>query len=98
MASPLLSLIIFFSRKNPVLFLRLPHHSPHGLSLHILMQHTGNRLFAVKHQKRVVLLAVNILRPILRFLLLTGADGLFCFIELHWGEVLGPLPKPGILS
>ena len=32
MASPLLSLIIFFSRKNPVLFLRLPHHSPHGLS------------------------------------------------------------------
>ena len=72
MASPLLSLIIFFSRKNPVLFLRLPHHSPHGLSLFIFIQHTGNRLLAVKHQDWAVLLAVNRLHPTFCFLLLFG--------------------------
>lgn len=61
------------------------------------MQHPGNRLFAVKHQKRAVLLAVNLLCPVLRFLLLAGADGLPCFIQLHRVEALSLLPKPGIL-
>ena len=36
---------------------------PHGLSLYILMQHPGNRLFAVKHQKRAVLLDVYKRQP-----------------------------------
>jgi hypothetical protein len=31
------------------------------------------------------------------FLLLFGANGLFCFIELHWIKALRLLPKPGIL-
>ena len=61
------------------------------------MQHPGNRLFTVKHQKRAVLLAVNLLCPVLRFLLLAGADCLFCFLELHWIEALRLLPKSGIL-
>ena len=61
------------------------------------MKHTGNRLFAVKHQKRAVLFAVDLLCPALRFLLLAGADGLPCFIQLHRIEALCLLPKPGIL-
>ena len=97
MASPLLALIIFFSRKNPGLFLRVPHHSPYCLLVYIFIQHPRNRLFAVKHQKRAVLLAVNRLHPTFCFLLLFGADSLFCFIELHWIEALGLLPKPSIL-
>ena len=81
-----------------MLFLRLPHHSPHGLSLFIFMQHPGNRLFAVKHQKRAVLLAVDLLCPVLRFLFFDGADCLFCFVELHRINALCLLPKPGIFS
>ena len=41
-----------------------------------------NRLFAVKHQQRVVLLAVDLLRPLLHFLLLARTNGLSCFIQL----------------
>ena len=47
------------------------------------MQYTGHRLFTIKHQKWAVLLAVNLLCPVLRFLFLAGADGLSCFIQLH---------------
>ena len=67
-------LLTLFLLKSLLLLLCLSHHSPYRLSLHILMKHTGNRLFAVKHQQRVVLLAVDLLCPALRFLLLTGAD------------------------
>ena len=91
-------LFTLFLSKSLLLLLRLAHHSPHSLSFHILMQHPGNRFFAVKHQKRAVLLAVNLLCPVLRFLLLTGADCLFCFVELHRIEALRLLPKPGILG
>ena len=53
--------------------------------------------FTVKHQKWAVLLNVNLLCLVLRFLFFAGADGLSCFIQLHWVEALGLLPKPGIL-
>ena len=69
-------LFALFLLKSLLLLLCLPHHSPYCLSLHILMQHPGNSLFAVKHQQRAVFLAVNLLCPVLRFLLLAGADGL----------------------
>ena len=62
------------------------------------MQHPGNRFFAVKHQKRAVLLAVNLLYPALRFLLLSGADCLPRLIELYQINTLGLLPKPCILD
>ena len=90
-------LFTLFLLKSLLLLMRLSHHSPYCLPLNILMQHTGNRLFAVKHQKRVVLLAVNLLCPVLRFLFFAGADGLPCFIQLHQVETLCLLPKPGIL-
>ena len=82
---------------NLLLLLRLAHHSPHGQPLCILVQHPGHRLFTVKHQKWAVLLNVNLLCLVLRFLFFAGADGLSCFIQLHWVEALGLLPKPGIL-
>lgn len=90
-------LFTLFLLKSLLLLLRLSHHSPYYLPLYIFMQHPGNCFFAVKHQKRAVLLAVNLLCPVLRFLLLAGADGLFCFVELHRVEALGLLPKPDIL-
>ena len=90
-------LLTLFLLKSLLLLLRLSHHSPYRLSLHILMQHTGNHLFAVKHQKRAVLLAVNLLCPVLRLLLLAGTDGLSCFIQLHRIDALCLFPKPGIL-
>ena len=68
--------------------MRLSHHSPYC---------PGNRLFAVKYQQWVVLLAVNLLCPVLRFLFFAGADGLPCFIQLHQVETLCLLPKPSIL-
>ena len=80
-----------------LLLLRLAHHSPHGQPLCSLVQHPGHRLFTVKHQKWAVLLNVNLLCLVLRFLFFAGADGLSCFIQLHWVEALGLLPKPGIL-
>lgn len=91
-------LFTLFLLKSLLYLLRLPHHPPYCLPLYIFMQHTGNRLFAVKHQKRVVLLAVNLLCPVLRFLLLVGADGLPRLIELHRVKALRPFPKPGIFG
>ena len=77
--------------------MRQPYQSPHILPFSIFVQHPGHRFFAVKHQQQVVLLAVNLLCSVLRFLLLAGADGLPCFIQLHRVEALDLLPKPGIL-
>ena len=90
-------LFTLFLLKSLLYLLRLPHHSPYCLPLYIFMQHPGNRLFAVKHQKRVVLLAVNLLCTAFCFLFLVGTNGLSCFIELHWVKALYLLPKPGIL-
>ena len=91
-------LFALFLLRSLLSFLRLPHHPPHGLPLHIFMKHPGNSLFAVKHQQRAVFLAINLLCPVLRLLLLAGADGLPCFVELHQVKALCLLPKPGILS
>ena len=87
----------FFLLKSLLLLMRQPYQSPHILPFSIFVQHPGHRFFAVKHQQQVVLLAVNLLCSVLRFLLLAGADGLPCFIQLHRVEALGLLPKPGIL-
>ena len=65
-ALPVLTFVFFIIRN----FLCLLHHPPHSLSFRFLIQHTRNLLLAVKHQKRAELLAVNLLCPVLRFLLL----------------------------
>lgn len=79
MVSPLLSPYHLFWGKNRLFFLCLPHNSPHGLLLFLLIQDIGNRLFTVKHQDLAVFLAVNRLHPPLCFPLLAGADA--CFVS-----------------
>ena len=84
-----------FLLKSLLLLLRLSHHSPYRLSLHIFMKHTGNRLFAVGTLRSgLYFLAVDLLCPVLRFLLLTGADSLPCFIQLHRVNTLCLLRSP----
>ena len=66
-------LFTLFLLKSPLIFLCLPNQLPHCLPFHIFMQHPGNRLFAVKHQKRAVLFAVNLLCPVFRTQILHGS-------------------------
>ena len=69
--------LIFALVWSPLRFLRLQHHSSHGLPLYILIQHPRNHLFAVKHQKRAVFFTQNLLYLVRRFLLLLGRMACF---------------------
>ena len=80
---------IFDLFRNVIFFLRLPCQPSYNLSFRIYTQHTGNRFFAVKHQNRAIFLAVSLLCPALRFLLLVRPDGLPGLVQFYRVKVGG---------